>query len=648
MPTFADLLTSYMARIGVGDAEFARRLGVSRLTLIRWKEGVTLRPRYREDVLRCAELLRLGPDERDGLLLSAGFSPVDAPQPEDAQAAPSSADVDEANETDEPQPIAQEAEPDSGVHRSRTRKKPLVLAVALVVLLAAVGAGGGAVTFMSGPGHPTAVDGESLILMAEFANYTAGQQGFNVRGRLKQEIDQEVRKSGLSTIRTAEWPMTIASESAASDAGQRAKAAIVIWGEYDSGRVMATFTIPEGRSDTHQQLVVDIDSSPSDLPTTINIDLPDEVRSLALLTLGQLYLDRSDFDHAKTVLVQALGRPPIDPDTLASLRYRLGLAYLGGELADLDEAIWLFTQVLAVKPRSADTYSSRGLAYSERGRKGDSALAVRDLSQAVAISPDSESSFVNRAAIYLERGWPRDSDLALDDLETALSINPRSTNALVNRAAAYLYQGGEGDLERAFDDLEQAIDIQPGLAAAYINLGNAYLDKGGESALKSAAKELTRAIELESDSPVAHFNRGLVNSALQDWDLSTSDFVRAQVLRPNDIKTNTTLCWHLGIQRESQRAMPYCDLAVSMDPGGLSLDSRGLVYAVMGRHGEAINDFEDFLLWVDLSVKESCRARYRDSRLAWIEELRAGKNPFDQETLVELRVKPISSRDDPC
>ena len=69
---------------------------------------------------------------------------------------------------------------------------------------------------------------------------------------------------------------------------------------------------------------------------------------------------------------------------------------------------------------------------------------------------------------------------------------------------------------------------------------------------------------------------------------------------------------------------------------------------MMGRHGEAINDFQDFLLWVDRSVKESCRGHYRDSRLAWIEELRAGKNPFDRETLVELRAKPISSRDDPC
>ena len=70
MSTFAELLTEYMARIGIGDAEMARRIGVSRLTLTRWKEGVTGRPRYRDDVARCADLLRLTPAERDGLLLS--------------------------------------------------------------------------------------------------------------------------------------------------------------------------------------------------------------------------------------------------------------------------------------------------------------------------------------------------------------------------------------------------------------------------------------------------------------------------------------------------------------------------------------------------------------------------------------------------
>ena len=75
MAAFGDLLTTYMARTGIGDAELARRIPVSRLTLVRWKEGVTARPRYRDDVLRCAELLRLTEEETDQLLLSAGYSP---------------------------------------------------------------------------------------------------------------------------------------------------------------------------------------------------------------------------------------------------------------------------------------------------------------------------------------------------------------------------------------------------------------------------------------------------------------------------------------------------------------------------------------------------------------------------------------------
>ena len=79
MRTFADLLTFYMERTGIGDAELARRIPVSRPTLIRWREGVTARPRYREDVARCAELLRLSPSETDEFLMAAGFSPETAP-----------------------------------------------------------------------------------------------------------------------------------------------------------------------------------------------------------------------------------------------------------------------------------------------------------------------------------------------------------------------------------------------------------------------------------------------------------------------------------------------------------------------------------------------------------------------------------------
>ena len=75
LATFSELLTAYMTRTGITDADLARRVGVNRLTLVRWKEGVTSRPRYREDVVKCAEVLRLTAEEGDELLLAAGFHP---------------------------------------------------------------------------------------------------------------------------------------------------------------------------------------------------------------------------------------------------------------------------------------------------------------------------------------------------------------------------------------------------------------------------------------------------------------------------------------------------------------------------------------------------------------------------------------------
>ena len=61
---------------------------------------------------------------------------------------------------------------------------------------------------------------------------------------------------------------------------------------------------------------------PSKHPAVVNVALADEVSSVALMTLGQLYLDQGDHDVAKTALIQALDRQSIDAATLAGLRFR--------------------------------------------------------------------------------------------------------------------------------------------------------------------------------------------------------------------------------------------------------------------------------------------------------------------------------------
>ena len=658
MPTFSELLTAHIERVGISDADLARRIGISRLTLIRWKEGVTARPRYREDVLRCAEILRLTPEERDELLLSAEFQPESKPPSEPmpepqgaalavAGNAPGAASpVIPANVGIQATGAATVLAPAGAQRRRRTRG---ILLAATVVAAVAVIAGVIAVLRLTGgPEYPVASAGESLIVIAPFANYTAGQQGFNVQGRLKGSIDREIASAGLNDVRTVEWPEAIADVPDAAEAGRKAGAAIVIWGEYDSGRVVANVTSSRSQSEPHGSQVVDIASSPTELPAAINIDLTAEVRSVALLTLGQLYLEQREFDQAKTVLVQALAEPPSDPASLAGLRYRLGLSYLGGEYADLDEAIWRFSQVLSVQPRSADTYSSRGLAYLERGRPGDANLAVADLTRAADLAPPAASHHYNRAVAYLERGQPGDLARALSDLDRALDLDSESASAYVNRAAVYLERGEDGDLELAFDDLEKAIGLQPDLATAWINRGNAYLQRGQTGDTELAIADFTKAIELSPDSAAGYYNRGLVYSELEDWTASTADLRAAQEREPRNPAFNNTLCWQLGVQRQPELALPYCNLALEYDPDGPYHDSRGLVNAVMGREDEAIEDFRAFLAWVDTSVKETCRPYYHPSRESWIATLQSGGNPFDAETLRELRVQPSTSRESPC
>ena len=658
MPTFAELLTEYMARTGIGDAELARRIQVSRLTLIRWREGVTSRPRYRDDVVRCAEVLRLTPEESDGLLLAAGFAPDDAP---------AGVEIVAPDEAPAAGPAQRAARP------LYQRRAVRIAAVALLAVAAVIGA-----SFAIGiqgrtPDHPVAVAGESLIVMAPFANYTAGQQGFNIQGRLKNEIDREVAAAGLSGVRTVEWPEVIAGEPEAVDAGVRSRASMVIWGEYDSGRVVATFTVPPLRRDadrlsgsSYSPQVVDIASSPGELPTAINLALTDEVSSMALMTLGQLYLEQDEHDLAKTALAQALTRKSIDTGTLASLRFRLGRAYLGGKYVDLDEAVWLFTQVLAVEPRSVDTLNNRALAYLGRGRDGDAALAVDDLTLALRFDPRRAGTYLNRAVAYLEsseglRGAPANNyraslAAALDDLDRAIDIDPDYASAYVNRANAYLQRDEGGDLDRAFDDLEEALDIEPALAAAYVNRGNAYLQRDEDGDLERADLEFTRAIEISPNSAAAFYNRGLVRSALlspssgpEDWTRSTGDLQRAQELEPRNFAFNNALCWQLGAQSMAEQALSFCEIALWERPQSPALDSRGLVHAVMGNTAEAIADFEAFLAWVGESQKAACGPHYQPTRQDWLAELKSGGNPFDAETLRGLRLRPVApSVGEPC
>ena len=87
--------------------------------------------------------------------------------------------------------------------------------------------------------QPTA-PGETLIVIGEFANYSGGQAGYNVAGRLQEALQEQIDQSGLAGVRVAKWPQVIADQASALSASQAMSATLVVWGEYDSGRVPRT------------------------------------------------------------------------------------------------------------------------------------------------------------------------------------------------------------------------------------------------------------------------------------------------------------------------------------------------------------------------------------------------------------------------
>ncbi len=275
-------------------------------------------------------------------------------------------------------------------------------------------------------------------------------------------------------------------------------------------------------------------------------------------------------------------------------------------------------------------------------------LAVADLTRALDIKPDRAATYLNLAVAYIERGGKDDLDRAIADLNEALDIRSDYAPAYVNRSAAYVARGKPGDLDRAFDDINEAIDAQPELASAHLGLGNAYLDRALAGDLELALAEFSRAIDLAPGYARAYFNRGLVYSALENLRSSLSDLRRAQELSPTNVTFNNTLCWQMAVTGDAENALHYCDTATAHDPSGRTLDSRGFVHALVGQNDKAVADFEAFLEWTDASPKDTCADYYHPSRSDWIEKLRAGQNPFDTQTLSELRVRPVSFGDAPC
>lgn len=622
MPTFSELLNQYIERAGITDAELARSTGVQRQTIFRWKEGLTARPRYREDVLRIAAKLRLSPAERDALLLAGGFSPDDpaaiaallitpgdAPEPNEVRDGAIGDNAPTAPTDDErldaqvvaffaPQPTVADAlapldQPATPRRRTRLIERPqIVLGVAIVLMLAVALVGTwllpaifppppvtpiAAVSPTSAPTAtppPTATPtpivaqpGEQLIVIAPFVGYTSSDLRFNVAGRIREAVEEELQRAQLDDVHTVIWPEPIAEPAQADAVLAEAGAVLAIWGEYDAGRVRAGVTAP-ALDDTYWINPVD---APSALPLVINQEVPRDARIFALYTLGSYFRSVDEPVKALAVFERALAQAPTDATTRATLHFYVGL---------------LTPQLRGYTPQILTR-------------------AIEHYSAALALQPAWENVRYNRGTTYLGRALLSldervDLDAAVADLSTVIERKPARVDPLVNRGIAYYQRNGDGDLERAHADFTRVIELQP-------------MDHRG------------------------YYHRALV--AIRSGDAAgwQADLARVQELAPAYTPASNALCWGYGTAGDAETALSYCDAAVAADTSGASFDSRAITLAQLGRYAEAAADLRAYLDWVRATYP-ALYPKYRGPQAeGWIELLDLKENPFTPEVLESLR-----------
>jgi tetratricopeptide (TPR) repeat protein len=397
MESFGQLLTQYMRRIGITDAELARAIGVRRQTIFRWKEGLTARPRHREDVVRCADKLRLTPQERDEFLLAAGFSPEKPVSPPSA-----------IMETEAP-----------ALKMRRPRWGLLVTTTALIILAAFIVwnlTRKASERRQLAPIVPAA-PGETLVLVSQFANYSE-RVGYNVAGRIREALQEEFEGEALADSRVALWAQPLTDRDEAVQMGQEYGATLVIWGEYDSGRVLTNFTLPSEQEGVRTVRQV---TTPADLSAVINTELPTTARWVALISLGQVHYAADQYEQALTAFERALNYPPGEKSALASAYFALG--YIYGQQGDSDQAIAYYARAVEHNPSLASAYNNRGVAYLGQGGESNLQRAISDFGQAIELVPMFSAAYFNRGLAYFTLGEAYDQQ-SLTDLQQAQTLQP--------------------------------------------------------------------------------------------------------------------------------------------------------------------------------------------------------------------------------
>jgi tetratricopeptide (TPR) repeat protein len=252
-------------------------------------------------------------------------------------------------------------------------------------------------------------------------------------------------------------------------------------------------------------------------------------------------------------------------------------------------ALKAYGQALELDPNNAVAYYQRGLLYAHLGRPGE---AAADYARAIERDPKGPAAAQARRGRAAAYQAARQYEKALADCDELLKADPRSAWEYLRRAGVYAEAGRPGE---AAADYARAIERDPkGPAAAQARRGRAAMYQGARQYEKALA-DYDEWLKAEPKSAEAHLGRAGLYAELRRHGEAAADYARAIEVDPKgpaaaQARRGRAAAYQAA--RQYERALADCEEWLKADPRSAeAYYQRGLVYAQMGRHGEAAADF---------------------------------------------------------
>ena len=345
--------------------------------------------------------------------------------------------------------------------------------------------------------------------------------------------------------------------------------------------------------------------------------------NVALIYDGRADLARrnDDYNGALAAFTRAL---EIDPNDSWALEGRAG-AYM--MLDDNDHALKDALADLKTHPKSVTALRIAAVIYDAQGKSAD---AIAQLRKAIEVEPDAADLHMLLASSLADcigRGDTKDCEAqrseAISEFDKSIALQPTAeaycARALVRRQPA--------DQALSLADIDAAIKLDAKAVQPYFTRGLLWMQA---KTYDKAVADFSQVMVLDPKNADGLRARAEAYDDMDNVEAQIADLQAAAILAPDDGEIQNELCWADGTNnRDLDKGLMACNLALKLQPASQFYDSRGLIYYQMGKYDLALADYNSALAATPGAVATLFAKG--------VTELRAGKTKEGQTDIAKAK-----------